>query len=96
MHKKHTLVTDGDVRRWVENRAGQPALKPLRDDEGRIIPRLAVRFSGRDHVPVAGESEGLSPCSWTQWLAEFDRQQLALRVSPEQPVEIEFVLRRHH
>jgi hypothetical protein len=24
----------------------------------------------------------MSPCSWTAWLAELDRQQLALKVDP--------------
>ena len=73
MHKKHTLVTHREIRHWVETRAGQPALRPLRDEEGRIVPRLALRFVGQG-TGVRGESEGLSPCSWTQWLAEFDQQ----------------------
>jgi hypothetical protein len=26
------------------------------------------------------QDDGMSPCSWTAWLAELDRQQLALQV----------------
>jgi hypothetical protein len=29
---------------------------------------------------MASEDDGMSPCSWTAWLAELDRQQLALQV----------------
>lgn len=96
MHKKHTLVTHREIRHWVEARAGQPALRPLRDAEGRVVPRLALRFRGEDSLPLTGECEGMSPCSWTQWLAELDRQRLALRVSAGEPAAVEFVSRTTH
>jgi hypothetical protein len=38
--------------------------------------------------------QGATPVSWTAWLAELDRQQLALRVSPDSETDYEFVERK--
>jgi hypothetical protein len=38
--------------------------------------------------------QGASPVSWAAWLAELDRQQLALRVSEDGETEYEFVERK--
>jgi hypothetical protein len=38
--------------------------------------------------------QGASPISWSAWLAELDRQQLALRVSENGETEYEFVERK--
>jgi hypothetical protein len=38
--------------------------------------------------------DGLSPISWTAWLAELDRRQLALRVSDQQDPNFELVERK--
>jgi hypothetical protein len=36
----------------------------------------------------------MSPVSWTAWLAELDRQNLALRVTGEKQPSYEFIERR--
>jgi hypothetical protein len=38
--------------------------------------------------------QGASPVSWSAWLAELDRQQLALRVSEDGETDYEFVERK--
>jgi len=38
--------------------------------------------------------QGSSPVSWSAWLAELDRQQLALRVTEGDDAEYEFVARK--
>jgi len=40
---------------------------------------LKLRFARQEE---GREDAGMSPCSWAAWLAELDRQQLALRVAP--------------
>jgi hypothetical protein len=44
----------------------------------RNAPSSASASSARPWQ--GGSNEGVSPCSWTAWLAELDRQQLALKV----------------
>ena len=84
--QKKTLISHGAIRQFVETRAGHPAVRAQRMSEGGLAPRLALRFSGQ-------RPEGLNPCSWTAWLAEFDRQRLALQVSPGAPDIVEIVPR---
>jgi hypothetical protein len=36
----------------------------------------------------------MSPCSWTAWLAELDRQHLALKISSSDPSGFELVDRK--
>jgi hypothetical protein len=43
-------------------------------------------------MPVV--DQGASPVSWTAWLAELDRQQLALRVSDGNETEYELIERK--
>ena len=38
--------------------------------------------------------QGVSPISWSAWLAELDRQQLALRVSPDGDAGYELIERK--
>ena len=93
MHS-HRLVDHHDIRKWVEAREGQPALRHVVGKTGRLEPRLAIRFR-RAEAPlfVPGQDEGMSPCSWTAWMAELDRQHLALEVSDRAGTRIAFVAR---
>lgn len=95
MGSQHHLVAHRDIQKWVSSRKGRPALKRVSDASGNVRPRLALNF-GHSRAPTATPSmdDGISPCSWTAWLAELDRQQLALRVSDTKQGEFEFVPRR--
>ena len=55
--------------------------------------RLALNFA-RPARPreTPSQDDGMSPCSWTAWLAELDRQNLAMRVGADS--DFEFVDRR--
>ena len=89
----HTLVTHRDIQNWVAARRGQPAIRRIPDPTGRMRSRLALNFAHRT-VPTEtpSQDDGMSPCSWTAWLAELDRQNLAVRVGSE--TDFEFVDRR--
>lgn len=89
----HTLVEHRDIQNWVTARQGRPALRRVPDPSGRISARLALNFA-RPQAPTEtpSQDDGMSPCSWTAWLAELDRQHLALRVSDK--TAFEFVERR--
>jgi len=56
---------------------------------------LALRFDavGRP-VGMPKVDQGVSPVSWSAWLAELDRQQLALRVSDDSETEYELIERK--
>jgi hypothetical protein len=79
MTQAHMLTRHRDIQNWVTDRHGKPAIARVRDKFGESQAQLKLRFSkdaeGREDI-------GMSPCSWTAWLAELDRQQLALRVEP--------------
>jgi len=89
----HTLVEHRDIQNWVTARKGQPALRSVPDPTGRMRARLALNFA-RPQAPTEtpSQDDGISPCSWTAWLAELDRQHLALRVGDQ--MVFEFVERR--
>ncbi|OYW97591.1 MAG: hypothetical protein B7Z15_22990, partial [Rhizobiales bacterium 32-66-8] len=52
------------------------------DRFGSVRARLTLNFAGHKPAPTTTptQDDGMSPCSWTAWLAELDRQQLALQV----------------
>lgn len=86
---KHTLIAHGDIQRWVSSHNGQPAIRRVPDPSGRMRSRLTLSFSRRsapENMP--GLDEGLSPVSWSAWLAELDRQNLALRIQTEDRFEL--------
>ncbi len=86
---KQTLVTHGDIQKWVSARRGQPAIRRVPDQTGTMRPRLTLSFARRSRPgEMAGLDEGLSPVSWTAWLAELDRQNLALQVDPQNKFEL--------
>lgn len=89
----HTLVAHRDIQNWVTARQGRPAISRIADPTGRMRARLALNFA-RPQAPTEtpSQDDGMSPCSWTAWLAELDRQNLALRVSDK--TAFEFVERR--
>jgi hypothetical protein len=84
----HTLTRHQDIRDWAARRSGMPAIARIPDQNGMMQHRLLLRF-GRQ----AGEDDA-SPVSWKAWLAELDRQQLALRVSPDEQPSYELIARR--
>lgn len=82
---KSVLTRHGEIRNWVINRKGMPAMVRVPDQSGAVRAQLRLRFAQKDK---AMQETGLSPCSWTAWLAELDRQQLALRVEPTGSCEL--------
>jgi hypothetical protein len=77
-----TLTRHRDIQNWVTDRQGIPAIARVRNRFGEERAQLKLSFRRRKVQP-GSENEGVSPCSWTAWLAELDRQQLALQVDPE-------------
>ena len=68
-HTKTTTDHD-EIRRWVEEHGGRPAIvRGTRDEDGGGV--LRIDFPGG-----AGEDE-LEPVSWDEWFEVFDRSQLA-------------------
>lgn len=96
MSNTHTLTNPRDIQKWVIARQGMPAISRVRDRMGGMRSRLALSFD-RARMSPAGQfsvDDGMSPCSWTAWLAELDRQRLALRVSTTRPTDYELVERK--
>lgn len=86
MKDTHLLTRHSDIQNWVSAREGIPAIARTRNHLGIEQSQLRLRFS-RPRRPAPGgmpsQDDGMSPCSWTAWLAELDRQGLALKVSGE-------------
>lgn len=95
MTHAHTLTRHRDIQAWVAERRGQPAMVRGPNSFGEFRARLALRF-GRVPRPegMPEIDQGASPVSWAAWLAELDRQQLALRVSEDTEPGYEFVARK--
>ena len=91
----HTLTRHRDIQAWVSERRGLPAMVRAHNRFGELRARLALKFN-RPARPdgMPGVDQGASPVSWTAWLAELDRQQLALRVSEEGDLDHELVERK--
>lgn len=85
MTTNHMLTRHRDIRDWVIQRRGMPAIARVPDRTGTVRAQLKLRFARDDG---ATDETGLSPCSWTAWLAELDRQELALRVEPTGQCEL--------
>jgi hypothetical protein len=96
-----TLTKPADIRQWVEARAGAPMTMDMPDGNGETRTLLNITFG--QHALNADENEGpdriggFELAAWEDWLAELDRQGLAIRVRDEQPGtldnEFEFVTR---
>ena len=90
----HTLVKHNDIQKWVAARRGQPAIKQLKDAQGQAFARLELSFHhAQSPRQMPGVDDGMAPVSWSAWLAELDRQNLALRVSEQGAPAYEFVPR---
>lgn len=92
----HTLIRHADIQNWVSARRGQPAIGRVPDKTGMVKSKLMLSFA-RDHkkpTETPSQDDGMSPVSWTAWLAELDRQNLALRVTGEKPPSYELIERR--
>ncbi len=88
-HAAHTLTRHRDIQNWVSDRKGMPALVQGHNRFGELRSHLAIRFDGSDRPRGMPEvDQGATPVSWAAWLAELDRQQLALRVSPDDSYEL--------
>lgn len=84
-----TLVAHRDIQNWVSSHKGQPAIRRVPDQTGQMRSRLTLSFARRSRPnELPGLDEGLSPVSWTAWLAELDRQNLALRVDRQDKFEL--------
>lgn len=91
----HTLTRHHDIQNWVADHRGSPAIRRVPNRFGNMASHLELTFATPKASPINGMphvDDGLSPCSWSAWLAELDRQHLALRVSDQNP-DFEFVAR---
>lgn len=95
MSAAHTLTRHRDIQAWVSERRGMPAMVRQNNKFGELRAKLALRFEtmGRPHG-MPRVDQGVSPVSWTAWLAELDRQQLALRVGDGDEPEYELIERK--
>ena len=96
MNDVHTLTRHRDIQNWVTDRRGIPAIARIRNRFGEERAQLRLSFQrARDAKPdPASQDDGMSPCSWTAWLAELDRQQLALKIDGATSDSFELVQRR--
>jgi len=94
MTHAHTLTRHRDIQAWVSDRKGMPAMVRAHNSFGEMRSRLALRFQAMGKPQgMPRVDQGVTPVSWTVWLAELDRQQLALRVS-EDSEEYELIERK--
>ena len=84
MSTNQTLIRHRDIQNWVSDRHGIPAIARVRNRFGQERAQLRLSFGSpvRNKRDLTSQDDGISPCSWTAWLAEMDRQRLALRVDP--------------
>jgi hypothetical protein len=96
MDNSHTLTRHRDIQNWVTDHKGIPAIARVRDNYGSMRARLCLSFERQRRAAEsrAALDDGMSPCSWSAWLAELDRQRLALKVTASAEPQFEFVDRR--
>ncbi|MGN6101778.1 MAG: hypothetical protein ACTHOR_11565 [Devosia sp.] len=95
MNHTQTLVHHRDIQNWVAARRGMPAISRVPTSTGEMRARLALKFGKLRSRPsgLPNIDDGMSPVSWAAWLAELDRQRLALKVSNQKTPDFEFVER---
>lgn len=95
MTAAHTLTRHRDIQAWVTDRKGMPAMTRQHTEFGEFRAHLALKFD-RPTRPngMPKVDQGASPVSWNAWLAELDRQHLALRVSDGEDAEYELIDRK--
>jgi len=94
MQHSETLVRHSDIQKWVTARHGMPAIARIPSLNGPARARLALRFARARRAMPPAIDDGVSPVSWKAWLAELDRQHLALKVSSQKTPDFEFVERQ--
>jgi hypothetical protein len=96
MKNRQTLTEHRAIRNWVADRKGMPGIRRVPNRLGEMRARLALNFpherDATNGVPT--QDDGISPVSWSAWLAELDRQKLALKVIDEKQPAFEFIDRR--
>lgn len=91
----HTFVHHRDIQNWVADHHGQPAIRRVPDKFGSVHARLTLNFPKHKTLHATpSQDDGLSPVSWSAWLAELDRQNLALKVADQQLPAFELVERK--
>lgn len=93
---KSTLTRHRDIQNWVAEHCGLPAICRMPNQYGQLRLKLALKFSKprtASTLPFT-QDDGMSPVSWSAWLAELDRQHLALKVVDETQPAVEFVERK--
>jgi hypothetical protein len=80
----------------VTDRHGIPAIARVRNRFGETQSQLKLKFrQARVETPNLDiADDGMSPVSWTAWLAELDRQQLALQIDGANADDFALVERR--
>ena len=67
----------------------------LPSSDCELRARLALKFEAIGKpLGMPRVDQGVSPVSWSAWLAELDRQQLALRVSADGETAYELIDRK--
>lgn len=91
----HTLTQHRDIQNWVADRKGMPAIRRIPNRFGEMRARLALNFPHRRTAASTPRlDDGISPVSWSAWLAELDRQHLALKVTDQGQPAFEFIERQ--
>lgn len=96
MNTTQTLTRHRDIQNWVAEHQGLPAISRSPNQFGVLHARLALKFAKPRAAPTATptQDDGMSPCSWSAWLAELDRQHLALKVVDANQSAFEFIERK--
>lgn len=80
------LTKAADIRQWVEARGGYPILLEMPDGtRSRTLLQLTFgqHFLNADENEGPDRPSGYELVSWDEWLAEMERQGLALKVSDD-------------
>jgi len=95
MDKRKVLTRHQDIQAWVTSHRGMPAIRRVPDRLGAVRSRLTLRFAHHQAAPKSTptQDDGVSPVSWSAWLAELDRQNLALKIDASPPTQFELVNR---
>ena len=89
------FVGHRDIKKWVGGHHGHPAIRRVPDRLGEMKARLTLNFPRRRILrETPSQDDGISPCSWSAWLAELDRQKLALKVLDKNQPAFELVERQ--
>ena len=95
------ITAHDELRQWAEARGGNPMAMDVPDGTGESRTLLQITFG--QHALNADENEGpdriggFDLIGWDDWIAELDKQGLAIRVRDEAPGQLdndfEFVAR---